>query len=103
MLIDFKKVILDLKGDPVKLPDKAELTLLSVCQESLMASFPDEQALPGAEKVKRFVLALKIGDSTLPVEITIEEAAEIKKLVAKAYGPLVVGRAWEILEKAEAK
>lgn len=98
MLIDFQKVILDLKGDPIKLPDETELKLLTVCQESLMASFPDEQQLPAAEKVKRFVIAIKIGESSIPVDITIEEAAEIKKLVGKAYGSLVVGRVFEMLE-----
>lgn len=98
MLIDFKKVILDLRGDPIKLPDGAELRLLTVCQESLLASFSDEQGVPATEKVKRFELALKIGETALPVEITIEEAAEIKKLVGKAYGSLVVGRAFALLE-----
>lgn len=103
MLVDFKKVICDLRGNPVKLPDGAELTLLNVCQESLMTNFPDEQQLSGAEKVKRFGLALKIGGSVLPVDITIEEAAEIEKLVGKAYGPLVVGRVYEILEEKKSE
>ena len=36
--------------------------------------------------------------NVLPVDLTIEEAAEIKKLVGKAYGPVVVGRVYEIFE-----
>ncbi len=102
MLIDFQRVICDLKGEPLKIKKNEgdigeSLKLLQVCQESLMTTFPDEQGLGGTEKVKRFGLALKI-DSQLPVNLESEEIAEIKKLVGKAYGPLVVGRAWELLE-----
>jgi hypothetical protein len=97
MLIDFKKQILDLKGSSVKLPDGGDALLSNVCQEALMASFPDERDLSGVDKVKRFALALKIGESALPIEITSEDAADLKRLVAKAFGPLIVGRVWEII------
>lgn len=103
MLIDFKKEILNLKNEPLKLPDGSKLLLGGVCEEALMGNFPDESGLSGADKVKRFGLAIKISKEFLPIEITIEEAAELKRLVAKAYGPLVVGRAWEALEEAGAK
>ena len=100
MLIDFKKPILDLKGEPMKNGENPFL-LGMACQEALTATFQDEQALPAPEKVKRFMLALKI-EGALPVDVSIEDAAEIKKLVGKAYGPLIVGRVYEIFDAASA-
>lgn len=99
MKIDFQKPLLDLKGEKMKRQDEKPFLLVDACQEALLATFPDEGQLAGTEKVQRFVLALKIADGLLPVEVSIEEAAEMKKLVAKAYGPLVVGRVWEIFDK----
>jgi len=100
MLIDFQKPILDLKSEPLKMAEQPFL-LLNACQEALIAQFQDETQLPAADKVKRFALAMKI-DNKLPIDITIEEAAEIKKLVGKLYNNLVVGRVFEIFDAAAA-
>lgn len=97
MKIDFYKPLLDLSGEPMKSGDK-DFLLVNACQEALTATFPDEMNLSGADKVKRFSLALKVGEK-LPQELTIDEVAEIRRLVAKAYGPLVVGRAYEMLDE----
>lgn len=99
MLIDFKKPILDLKSVPMKDSEGKPFLLGVACQEALTAAFQDEVALLAAEKVKRFLLALKI-EGALPVDISIEEAVEIKKLVGKAYGSLIVGRVYEIFDAA---
>jgi hypothetical protein len=98
MLIDFQNPILDLKGEPLKLAEKP-FVLLNACQEALIAQFQDETNLPAADKVRRFALAMKI-DNKLPVDISIEEAAVIKKLVGKLYNNLVVGRVYEIIDGA---
>jgi hypothetical protein len=99
MLIDFQRQLRDMNDEVMKLNGK-DFLLVNACQEALLATFPDEQGLGGKEKVERFLLAMKITDGLLPVEISIEEAAQIKMLVGKAYGPLVVGRVWEVLDKA---
>lgn len=90
MKIDFSKDILDLDGKPT------ELKLDAVSKTALLASYPDEQNLSGDEKVKRFQLALKIAPKE--VDVSVEDAALIKKLIAKGYATLVTARAWEILE-----
>lgn len=79
---------------------KTPLTIAEVVINSLTANFGDEKDLTGDEKVKRFILAQKIHrkkDGT--AEITIDEASMVKKLVGKAYGVLIVGQVFEILEK----
>lgn len=111
MLIDFRKPILDLKGNEIKKTDKDGnpmegpehiLLLVHVCQDALTNSYADEQSLSGSEKFKRYSLALKI-DSAMPVDISAPENAELQKVVAKSFGPLVVGRVYDILEKKDAK
>lgn len=97
MLVDFQRPISGLGGQPMVGADGKPFLLVMACQEALTATFQDEQGLAGAEKVKRFVLAMKL-ENKLPVDVSIEEAAQIKSLVAKAYGPLIVGRVWEALE-----
>lgn len=98
MVVDFTTPVLDLKGNPVVLADGTKVLFMAVCQEALLTPYPDELTLPAADKVRRFMLALRI-ESTLPVEIKIDEMAEIQKLIAKHYGPLVVGRVCELFEK----
>lgn len=99
MKIDFSSVLKGLDGKELKgdLKGEKSLTLGSVCVESLMASFPDEERLSGNDKVKRFKLAQKIYNRT-PVDITVEDASLIKELIGKAYGPLIVGQVWDLLE-----
>jgi hypothetical protein len=97
MLIDFRKPILDFNGDPIKGPDGKEVTLVSVCHRALESRFQDEPNLSDAEITNRYVLGLKIANP-LPVDITIKEAAQLMKLCAKLFGPLVIGRVNEMFE-----
>lgn len=96
MKIHFDAVLHDLENKPLTNGEK-EFTLGMALANALLASYPDEQNLPGSEKVKRFKLAEKAyagGEQ----EVSVEDAALIKTLVAKAYNPLIVGRVYEIIE-----
>jgi hypothetical protein len=96
MKIDFATVLRDKKGEPMKAEDEKEVTLGNVAETALLASFQDEALkLEGSEKVKRFKIAMKIDGVT---DMTPEEVVKIKELVGKAFGPLIVGRAYEILD-----
>ena len=95
MKVEFSKVIKQLSGKPI-VEEGKDVILTTVACNALLSGFPDEQALPGEEKVKRFVLAEKIFKGA--TEFTAEEVALVKKLIGKAYTPLVVGRAFEILD-----
>lgn len=115
MKIDFNKTINDLDGKPVELAaavmrDGVEIkpaeymTLRYVACNALMSHFPDEHNLPGEKKAERLALALLAnGDTKIQahkrpaVDLKPEQVAEIKQVIGKLYGPLPVGRAYELL------
>ena len=72
-------------------------TLKDVAVEALLATFQDEQGLSGNDKLERYKLAVRVNE-TLVQTLTAEEISLIKKLIGKAYSPLVVGQAYLMLE-----
>ncbi len=99
MQLDLDEKILDLEGKPLKDADK-DMTLCSVVCAAMLATVPEDQNLPADKKVKMFRLAqiaIKRGKQDLP----IEDVAFLKERIGKLYGPLVVGRVYDILEKKE--
>ena len=98
MLVLLGKGILDLDGKAVNSLDGKPATVRGVVIEALLATFNDEAQLSGEEKLKRWELASKIKNSADPVELTVEEISLAKRLVGKAYGPLIVGQTWKVLE-----
>jgi hypothetical protein len=96
MKIDFSSVIKDLDGDAVKDGEK-DTTLGRVACAALLASYADEQNLPAEDKVKRFRLA-EVTSKGGEQEIKIDDVALIKKLIGKAFAPLIVARAYDIIE-----
>lgn len=98
MKINFSRVLTDLNG--VTINDGAQdVTLKTVALQALLAAYADETQLSGQEKFARYKIADRINDGG--EEFSVEEVALLKQLVGKAYLPLVVGRAWELLEKQD--
>lgn len=95
-MIDFSQTMKDLNGNPV-LDGETPLTLGAVACNSLLATFKDEPNLSGADKAKRFALALKINGKA-QVALKVEDVSLLKILIGKAYAALVVGQAWEMLD-----
>lgn len=100
LAVDFTATIKSMDGTAMTKADKSTLTLEEVVTTALLSSYQDEGNLDGAQKSQRFWLAMKIHDKPVDPVLTSDEIALIKKLVAKAYNPLVVGRAWTILDPA---
>jgi hypothetical protein len=98
MLMYFGKALLDMDGEVIDEKVGVPATLRSVSVSSLLAAYPDEQGLGGDEKFRRWELASKIKNGTDPVEVTVDEVALVKKLIGKAYAPIIVGQAWKMLE-----
>jgi len=102
-MIDFGEQLTGLDGKG--LVEKAnghevELTLSLVAINALLAMLPEEHALPATDKVRRFVIATKaVGQA----ELTAEEIAIVKACIGRAYGPLVVARAWQLLDPASVR
>lgn len=94
-------VLKTLDGQPLKEDHNGavrDVQLSRLAVNALLVNYPDEQSLSGEDKVKRFKLAKQINDADGDVEVTAEQVALLKSLIAKGYTPLVVGQAYEILE-----
>ena len=88
------------------------ITLKTVCVNSLMRQYEDEKNLNGEEKLKRGLLAERIYKAKKTIDLTVDELKLLKDLIGKnpQYNPLFVMRAYELLdpvkketEKKEAK
>jgi hypothetical protein len=105
MKINFSELILHLGGNPVmtKEGDKdVELTLREVCVSSLLIEKQSDKPADGKEKFRRFRLADKIFGAKEPIAVPAEDVVLLKSLIPLLYGALIVGRAWDILERPEA-
>ena len=97
MLLDVTQTLASLTGEPLTDDKGKPLTLRDVCATALVSPYPDEQHLAGTEKVKRWELATRIVKQD-KVELAAEDVARLKELVGKAWGVVVVGPAWELLD-----
>jgi hypothetical protein len=105
-MIDFTVALNDLDG--VAISDgneaKATFTLGSAAVRALVIPYEDERNLSADEKFKRGELANRIHAATVgatALALKAEEVALVKKLIGKAYAPLIVFRAWPQLDAAE--
>lgn len=76
------------------------LTLKKVCIKALTSLNPADVSITGDDKYQRFKLALKIEKGE---ELGVDEVSLLKKLVGQIWSPLVVGRAWDMLDPKEKK
>ena len=104
MLIDFRKPIKDLAEQPITeteagpdgKPKIVNLTLSRVAVNAVLGSLPEDREISGEQKLKRFLLAQKILNAE--VELELEDVKLIKDRVGKVFGPLIVGRAFLLLD-----
>ena len=96
MKLDTGTTLKTLEGEPLQNGEK-DLTLGAVCIEALLSTFKDELALSGEQKLRRYRLASRISRNA-QCNLSSEDTALVKQLVAKAYGPLAVGQVWDLLE-----
>lgn len=105
MTVDLKTVLLNYKGEPIKVLDankegdqeEKDLTLKDVFAVALN-TIVDNESQTAELKNKIFQLSVKVyaGDD---VELTVDDAAFIKERVGKVYNSLVYGRTCEVLDK----
>ena len=94
--IDFSAVLTDQEDAPLKDGDKV-LTLGRAAFVALVAPAADEQNLPQDEKFRRGDLGLRVSRGG-KIDLSVEDIALIKKQIGKTYGPLVVVRAFPLLD-----
>jgi len=101
MQINFGQVLTAFDGTPLR-QVKAEgqppedITLRDVAIEALCRA-TEERGVTGTQKFERFAIAQRIhkGD---PVDLKVEEVATLKERIGELFPPLIVGRAFELLE-----
>lgn len=119
MLIDFTQLITNMEGTALKVDQSSDLdksgnvvivdgnprmtggkdlTLGLACVNALQSNYQAETNLSESKKVERFVLACKIYDKSMPVDVTAEEIVEMKKVCHLMYGTLVYARVNNLLE-----
>jgi len=74
-----------------------DFTLRKACTEALQALNLSGDSPDGEERFKRYQLALKVMSSEEP-DLTADEIVKLKRLIGLAFGAIVVGRAYEILD-----
>lgn len=98
MKIDFDTKITGLRGETLK-DGEQDFTLASAACTALLSVFDDERDLDAKTKISRYKLAMKIVEANgAGVDLSVEEVSDVKKLIGKAFAPLIVGRAFEILD-----
>jgi len=93
MKIDFSKKLTNLDGSKIK----EGINLKTVCQNALMGAYKGEEALEGDEKARRYDIAIKLNSSN-ELDLRVEDVKTIKEVIGKAFGPLIVGQAYKIIE-----
>jgi len=101
MKVNFAQELKTLDGRSIKYADRGQMYLKDATLDALLATFQDEQNLPGEEKAKRYVLATRIYSNPEKLELKAEEVALIKKQIGRLFGPLVVGQAFAMLDGKE--
>lgn len=94
MQIDFSQKFKTLDGAPIEKPDgKGGMTLASAAVDALLISTQES----GEDKAKAYHLAMRVSNGGAQ-QVTVEEIATIKKKIGEAFGPIIVGPAFDMLE-----
>lgn len=99
--LDFTQPILQLDGSPIQGADgkpQPDYTLEKVAEQALLGRFQDESSALGDEMTKRYDLAQRIYNHKADVTLSVEELSLVKRLIGKAFPPLIVGQAWHMLD-----
>jgi len=93
MKIDVTQILRDLDGKPID----ENATLRKACLEALLSPLKGDENMQGADKQALFALADRVHAETSP-DLAIEEWAKIKDRIGRAYPPLIVGRAYAMID-----
>jgi len=84
---------------------KKDLTLREVITNSILSPPPQGQRdqMEGAEKARRYYLAIEIHTAINQIELSVDDIKLIKDEIGRVYPPLIVGQAYEILDPPKEK
>jgi len=113
MKVPVTSVLYDIEGIPLRdaavisstgaiLRPERDFTLRKACTEALQTNGLAGDTLDGEERYRRYQLAIKIMSEDTP-NLSAEEIAKLKRVIGLAFGAIVVGRAYEILDPTPSK
>lgn len=100
--IDFTQALSGIDGKPLQDGDAKNphsITLSEIAIQALETPLDSDKDMQGSAKFKLDQLARKVYRNP-DVVLTVEDTALLKERIGKAYGPLVVGAAWRLLDPA---
>ena len=107
--IDFTQVLTGVDGKTINYSEAkaagdakapSPMTLGDVALVALESALEEDRTMPGADKFRLDDLARRLYKNK-DVVLPVEDIATIKTRIGKAFGPLVVGAAWRLLDPAE--
>ena len=98
MTIDTSGQPMTLDGEPFNDERGKLVTFRSATEDALNGNVTDEPGLTGQEKLDRWSLSLRVRQGGSSVELTVEEIALVKKLIAKRWSTPIVGQVWMRIE-----
>lgn len=99
MLRYFNRQLHGLDGKPFMADSDTKLSLGRLVIDTLLVH---SEGLTGVQKYERYKLCTRIDKSMKddePLEMTVEEIAQIKEAIAARQPPMVVGPVWDALER----
>lgn len=106
MKVNVLTVLMHINGEPlIATPankdanppvEEVKMTLRKACVDALCGVFQGDNP-DGTEKYRRWNLAKIIQKFDEP-ELRVDDLKLIKDMIAKAYGPIVIGPAYELLD-----
>lgn len=98
MKVDFSRELTTFDGEPIKIQGLNEgVTLGFICGETLLA-VDDKATL--TDQMKRYTLAQDIHRSKEPIELTLDQAKDIKDRLVKRWPiPMLCAQAAMMLEE----
>jgi hypothetical protein len=100
LAIDFSQPIGSETGEAMKGPDNAPITLGQIAARAVFAVKPDDK-IDDMTKFRRGMLGTKLYQGG-EIPLSAEEVAMVKAAIAAAFPPLIVYRAWLLLDPATA-
>jgi hypothetical protein len=80
---------------PIKMEGNQDLTLGSVCINSILTPVQTDTV---EQKLEKYDIFKKLRDGKAEVELSVEEIALLKKSIGTVNPPLIVGQAFEMIE-----
>jgi hypothetical protein len=77
--------------------ERKDITLKTVCVEAILKPNDADTQVSGMEKMNRWDLAQKIFKATDDIDITAEEAALLKTLIARAFPVIIAGQSCKMI------